>query len=120
MTTFAIDYIDSDWGDYRCIAIREVGAWRIVRGEDVVFRTKKPVTFVYDYPLNIECRRTHSATMDGKWTRNRVAKLVKKDYLYIYDHEDTFGVWGHNLSDLVIESCTYNSKNRTLRFGIGS
>jgi hypothetical protein len=112
---------------------------KVLHGSDVMFKTKRPVTFIYDYPLSHTARIPHTVK-SGKWTRTKVCRLIQRDYARIYRMEDKavgdpgnipgmfnrlasngpFGIWGHDIGDLVIEGVTYNPKSRRLSMSIGS
>ena len=112
---------------------------KVINGSDVMFKTKRPVTFIYDYPLNRTARIPHTVK-SGKWTRTEVCRLIQRDYARIYRMEEKvtgdpgnipgmfnrlatngpFGIWGHSIGDLVIEGVTYNPKSRRLAMSIGS
>ena len=93
---------------------------------------------VITYPLSVDV----SITLEkkGGFTRLEVFKSIYEAYKRIYEEEEKsvgdpgsydnlynrkksegkYGIWGHYLGDLVIESVTYNQKERELDMFIGS
>lgn len=73
-------------------------------------------TFQYDYPLSMAVeikRHLDSATgaLDILW-------LAAQDYKKIYENPDEYGIWGHDMCDLVFERIHVDGDK--ISFSIGS
>lgn len=77
-------------------------------------------TVILDYPID----RTHRFEVEGPMTAYDVAVRIGHEYSKkIYKNDETeefYGVWGHSIEDLVVESLTVNLQNNTVIVGMGS
>ncbi len=109
----------------------------LINPNEVVIKDEK-ITMIIIYPLSVEVRL--SLEKKGGFTRLDVFKNIYEAYKRIYEEEEKsvgdpgsydnlynrkksegkYGIWGHYLGDLVIESVTYNQKERELDMFIGS
>lgn len=109
----------------------------LINPDEVVINDEK-ITMVITYPLSVDV----SITLEkrGGFTRLDVFKNIYKAYKLIYEEEEKvvgdpgsydnlynrkksegkYGIWGHYLGDLVIESVSYDSKKKELFMFIGS
>lgn len=109
----------------------------LINPSEVVIKDEK-ITMVITYPLSVEV----SCTLENKggFTRLDVFKNIYEAYKQIYEEEEItvgdpgsydnlynrkesegkYGIWGHYLGDLVIESVSYNPKEKELYMFIGS
>lgn len=73
-----------------------------VKDGNKIVSKRKIARFFIDYPLNAEVsfrRRSKNG-----WTRQKLVSTIKSIYKNnIYKHPDKYGVWGHDIRDLVIE-----------------
>jgi hypothetical protein len=82
----------------------------------------KTLTFHVDYPLSRPDRSlaeyTFTRSRKNGWTLDNVVSAIRSIYRQIYKNAEKYGVWGHDISDLVIEEIRY--KNGHIRMGIES
>jgi hypothetical protein len=64
-------------------------------------------TIEIDYPLDMPYKQSFKASINSDI---QVMSLIGKMYKYVYDHEDKFGIWGHDIGDLVLEGVKVNKK----------
>lgn len=137
---FSIDYDPrwSDWDRPVAVPVTKLDRVKIIGGDEKVILAHT-ITIEYDYPLSVKVRFTH--TRKGGWTRNALARAIQKDYKRIYREEDAgvgkptgnipgmlnrdfsdgpYGIWGHDIGDLVVECVNYSVKKRLVRLDIGS
>jgi len=109
----------------------------LINPNEVVIKDEK-ITMTITYPLSVEIN--HTLEKKGGFTRLDVFKSIYKAYKQIYEEEEKnagdpgtydklynrkksegkYGIWGHYLDDLVIESVSYNPKEKELYMFIGS
>ena len=105
---------------------------------DTVVITDEKITMNITYPLSVEVNVP--LEKKGGFTRMDVFKHIYKAYKQIYDEEEKsegdpgtyanmynrkesegkYGIWGHYLGDLLIESVSYDSKKKILFMFVGS
>lgn len=76
-------------------------------------------TIIVDYPLEKDFKfeiNTSSKGMDSVGLYNCIGRIYKK----IYKNPDKYGVFGHDIEDLSLESITINFNKRTITLGVGS
>lgn len=111
---------------------------------DEIVITDTPITIDFDYPLN----KTYSFEFtNDSFTRRQVIEYIVSTYKFIYEEEERttatnvmtiaerlqrgglinrnttsgiYGIWGHDLSDLVIEKIIYYPQEQKIRMFIGS
>ena len=131
-------YLSSDYHvpsilDYKDEKIRE----KLLLPHEVVIEEEE-LTMVITYPLSVEVRI--DLKKKGGFTRMFIFKSIYETYKQIYEEEEgelgdpgtynnlynrkksagKYGIWGHYLEDLVIESVSYNPKKKELYMFIGS
>jgi len=95
----------------------------------------------YEYPFNNPAAFTHQADKPEGFTRAHLARQISSQYQRIYQEEEAavgnpghirgmynrkrskgpYGIWGHDLEDLVLHSVTQDSfKPDLFRLGIDS
>lgn len=109
----------------------------LINPNEVVIKDEK-ITMTITYPLSVEVNLT--LEKKGGFTRLDVFKSIYDAYKRIYEEEEKgvgdpgtydnlynrkksegkYGIWGHYIDDLVIESVTYNPKEKELDMFIGS
>ena len=109
----------------------------LINPNEVVIKDEK-ITMIVTYPLSVEVSRT--LEKKGGFTRLDVFKNIYDVYKWIYEEEEIsvgdpgtydnlynrkksegkYGIWGHYIDDLVIESVSYNPKEKELYMFIGS
>lgn len=109
----------------------------LINPNEVVIKDEK-ITMTITYPLSVEVRLP--LEKKGGFTRLDVFKNIYEAYKRIYEEEEKsvgdpgsydnlynrkksegkYGIWGHYLGDLVIESVTYDPKEKVLDMFIGS
>jgi hypothetical protein len=98
--------------------------------EEIVHSGEKVIKIKFDYPLSTEVIMDFENPRGSKdWTRKEIFSAIRKGYNEIYYLEDMaldsdkkvtpFGIWGHSIYDLVIESVHMNKKG-ILVLDIGS
>lgn len=81
-------------------------------------KPKTKYTLVIDYPLN---KPANFEFESG--TKPDLAELfafIGKCYKNVYRDTVGYGVWGHDIEDLVIEGVSVDNKAKTIKLGIGS
>ena len=137
---FSIDYDPrwSDWDGPIAVPVTELNRVEIIGADEKVILAHT-ITIEYDYPLSVKVQVKHHKK--GGFTRKDIAKAIHKDYHDIYRKEDkavgkptghipgmlnrdfsdgTYGIWGHDIGDLVVECVNYSVKKRLVRLDIGS
>ena len=76
-------------------------------------------TLVIEYPLDDEYKFVIKTGKNGMGTIC-LLKYIYKFYKEIYKNEEKYGVWGHAISDLVIEQIQVSHKNKSIRIDVGS
>ena len=109
----------------------------LIKPNEVVI-DEEELTMVITYPLSVDVRV--ELKKEGGFTRMFIFKSIYEAYKQIYEEEDEksgdpgtynnlynrkrstgkYGIWGHYLEDLVIESVSYNPKKKELYMFIGS
>lgn len=139
---FSIDY-DPGWAlsghvtRNMAVPVTQLSSAKIIKGDEKVILAHS-ITIEYDYPLSVKVQFTHKRK--GGWTRTALARQIQKDYERIYLEEDVdvgptahipgmlnrdrshgpYGIWGHDIGDLVIERVSYSRRKRLVRLSIGS
>lgn len=109
----------------------------LINSNKVVIKDEK-ITMNITYPLSVEVNRT--LEKKGGFTRMDIFKNIYEAYKQIYEEEEKgvgdpgrydnlynrrksegkYGIWGHYISDLLIESVSYDQKEKILYMFIGS
>lgn len=135
---FSIDY-DED-GFIGCMPVDALYTQEhtMINPSEKIIRANT-ITIVYDYPLSVEVKIRH--TRIGGWTRRALYNVIREDYTNIYKTEEEtaggdpghipgmlnraqsngdYGIWGHDIGDLVIEGIRYSEKTKTVHLEMGS
>lgn len=94
----------------------------------------------FDYPLSGTFIFTEKCR--GGWTREKLFKRIQAIYIQIYKEESKtnkkgstdyipgmlnrdysdgkYGIWGHHITDLVLESIEYDKKTKVVTLSVGS
>ena len=75
------------------------------------------ISIKFDYPCD-ETIFTYK-NPDG-FTKIALLKCIWKGYDRIYKSSDKYGVWGHDLTDLMIEGIKYNPVKNEVTLDVGS
>jgi len=88
------------------------------------------IKIVIDYP--VEYKATYEHESKNGFTRKHLAELIAKDYQEMYDEEEAttvivptnipgmlnrcetngkYGIWGHNIDDLILHTAKYDPKS---------
>lgn len=109
----------------------------LLNPNEVVIKDEE-ITMIITYPLSVEVKV--DLKNEGGFTRMFIFKSIYDVYKQIYEEEEReigdpgtynnlynrrrsegkYGIWGHYLEDLVIESVSYNPKKKELYMFIGS
>jgi hypothetical protein len=74
---------------------------------------------VLDYPLEVPVLFTIE-TRDGFWSVWDICIAIANQYARVYEQGSRYGVWGHDLTDLVIEDLLYYPDERLIHPHNGS
>lgn len=109
----------------------------ITMTKGIVIEDEK-IDIVFDYPLSTPA--TLSFKKKGGFTLAKLIECVRKGYEKIYAEEDEdvgptgnltgmmnrarsegrYGIWGHSIEDLAIETIYYNKDKKLITLSIGS
>ncbi len=110
----------------------------IEKPDEIIIKDER-ITMIFTYPLSVEI--ASKLVKKGGFTRMDLFRYIYEGYKKIYDEEEKevgepgqvsekclnrarsygkYGIWGHNLEDLVIESITYFPKKKLVHMFIGS
>lgn len=64
----------------------------------------KTIAIEFDYPIHTPV--VFSYSRKGGWTLGQVIQKVIDGYEKIYESDYLYGIWGHNIGDLVLEGLT--------------
>ncbi|SRR5258706_6526389 len=85
--------------------------------------TKLPANKVFilkiDYPLST-CATFKLKTGKQGMGLIRLLNEIGKAYTKVYVQDEHYGIWGHDIGDLVIEGININYKNKTISLSVGS
>ena len=75
----------------------------VLKGSDLI-STRKSIEVKFDYPLGSAPTFVLRRRAGAKGITRRVfAAFEQRTYRKIYANEDRYGIWGHNIGDLVLE-----------------
>jgi hypothetical protein len=77
------------------------------------------VRCVLDYPMEVPVLFTIE-TGEGLWNLWEVCVAIANQDARVYEQADRYGVWGHDMTDLVIENLLYYPKEQLIYPHIGS
>lgn len=86
---------------------------------DLSLPKNKTYTLAIDYPTNKEYIFQIKTGVKGL-TEKALIDKIRKTYEKVYNAPQTYGVWGHDISDLWIESIAVDHKKKTIDLGMGS
>ncbi len=110
---------------------------RIINPDEVIIPDEK-ITIKFTYPLSVEIVREYE--QKGGFSRKDLFRHIFEAYKNIYDEEEQqvgdpgtyknlynrkksegpYGIWGHQLGDLYLESIRYDPKTKIVNLDIGS
>lgn len=106
-------FSDTEFEHCMPVAATEAEIAAMVDGDEVLFSGPEKVDIEYSYPLNgkhiLEVFHPNGKTV---WTRKDLFTAIQTGYYRIYEAEDAalekeeegpYGIWGHDIGDLVIE-----------------
>lgn len=110
---------DEDFEDnLGAIQIDDEGFYMITNPDEIVLPWRDEIKIVFDYPMSKPfVKIVNSANPEG-FTKKDLLYLIREGYLEIYDDVDKYGVYGHDIGDLVLEGIKQNDD--TLILSIGS
>jgi len=77
--------------------------YNIIDPNEKVIR-RETITVRYDYPLS--CDVDIVFKHKGGWTRKQLFNVIQKGYVKVYQEHDSgkenYGIWGHDIGDLVL------------------
>lgn len=92
----------------------------IIDSDERVTR-KENITIRYHYPLGADVDLPFKKK--GGWTRGELFNVIQEGYVKIYEEEDAgvknYGIWGHDLGDLVLEEVKITDEGQ-VRLSVGS
>ena len=79
--------------------------------------TDEKISIQFEYPCDkIVFEYRHKKG----FTRKQLYKAIVRGYEKIFGNEEKYGVWGHELSDLIIGGVKYNPKKKLVTLEVGS
>lgn len=98
-----------------------VSVWNLSKSEiadaDRLVIFDKNITIRFDYP----CDKTEFEFTNKKgFTNWTLYECIQDGYERIYAKPKKYGVWGHDIEDLVIDEIKYNPKKKRVTLFIGS
>ena len=88
--------------------------------KDKIISKRYKIDIVFTYPLGGEFTFTLKCRGLDSITKERFASFVQETYHKIYKNEDKYGIWGHNIEDLVLEGASPMKDGKTFELHIGS
>jgi hypothetical protein len=107
------DSLYSDWMKEEKEYIKEIAK---NKPDDIILPSGDYVLQI-DYPLGNPFM-TRFVVEDGGMTREQLVILVIKSYKKIYKNEDKYGIWGHNIGDLIL--CSAEVDGNIITLGVDS
>lgn len=149
MPQTTIDFLDIDdrYDNESSQIISISSGYRQLQDPDTIVIKDTTIKIVFDYPLKQAFVFEFIAADSQGFTRKKLIDTIIKTYYEIYDEEKrttnvkvdsmeermaksflinrnktngTYGIWGHDIDDLVIERLIYDTDSKTLRMFIGS
>ena len=80
------------------------------------FLPKGEFKVILDYPLD----KLYTFKVKGPLTAYDLALYIIKHYKKIYDQSEKYGVWGHDIDDLVVERLRVNLDTKIVAVDVGS
>lgn len=91
--------------------------------QDKELQARKSVNILLNYPLEVQAMVCIGKPLNSCWTSGYILWAIARAYRRIYEKErespGTYGIWGHQLGDLVFESLSYYGRGR-MDVGLGS
>jgi hypothetical protein len=121
--TFAGRLEDEDsWPeDQWCVAWVDCYGTEGTKDYTARFTDLKAVTIVFTYPLSRKPRREFRS--ETGFTRAEIVECIRSGYRKLYAEEDLtgkWGIWGHDIGDLIIERVDLDDDTGVVSLSIGS
>jgi hypothetical protein len=85
---------------------------------DISLPKNDTFTLIIDYPLDEEAKFKINT---GKGLSGLgLMKIIGKKYDEVYRNADKYGIWGHEMSDLVLCGIDVDYDKKTIRLGVDS
>ena len=107
--------------DQWCAASVELGGTTGIKDPGARFTELKAVTIVFRYPLTRKARLKFRS--ETGFTRAEIIECIRSGYRRIYAEEreeSKWGIWGHEMGNLLIESVEVDDDTGIVNLGIGS
>jgi hypothetical protein len=91
----------------------------IWKGDASPLPPNQTYNLIIDYPLDKPASfkiRTGKNGMTFLSLLNKIGIYYNK----IYENEDKYGIWGHDIDDLSLQGVDINHKNKTINLSLGS
>lgn len=113
---------------------------KVYDNKQIVLPPNEEYTLIIDYPLKNSAKFLIKTGKRGI-SRGRLVSLICKFYHKVYSIEDStskiksgkipgmlnrnitngmFGIWGHDIEDLVLVDCNVNKRKNTINLGVDS
>lgn len=81
-----------------------------------VLSPNETYTLIIDYPLNKAYKKSFKSNSNGT-TLGDLVNFISKKYEEVYNNEEKYGVWGHDIDQLIIETINIDGDKITLGMG---
>jgi len=92
---------------------------KVSQPSKVVIPPNKRYTLVIDYPLDKPYKGV-VASGKGGMTLRRLLDTIVAHYYKVYKTPKKYQIWGHNITDLVIEAVNLNHRKGIIKLWVGS
>lgn len=79
----------------------------------------KTYTLIIGYPLNNPAKIEVKTGKTGMGVANLLAK-IGESYRNVYDNAERFGIWGHDIDDLILSGVNVNHKTKMITLDVDS
>lgn len=93
---------------------------------EIILKPNKEYTLIIDYPVS-NCYKAKVKTGIKGIARLKAIEIICKHYRKMYYEEDfspskrnKYGIWGHNISDLVLCSMQIDERKKVITLGVDS
>lgn len=91
-----------------------------IKDPGIIITREKRIEIIFDYPISEPVTFAYTTKNKGGWTRKMLFGAIKEGYRNIYEDPDEYGVWGHDMQDLVIEAVHSNKAGNRFTLSVGS